>query len=517
MASEQLRRTIYTDPTTNNLVRVGNTTHGESLVDQTKHEQPLERVHGSGPHGWGIASGLAITATLNQPGLKVLPGIALDAPGRHISLAQGGKAEVGPNANNPGTAPNLTDVLATGAAMPTAGLTGSYYVTVTWRETFDADLWNASSQTIFEMLHTPWIKLELAATITNVTDDGSRVVLGRVEINAGNVTGLTHERRREASVPAGSVQFSRGQTTAPAPNFQAENTPTGEIRARAAGGLEVKVAAAGDQIDFNRDGGNIAKVSFGADQVVARRADGKETVVIDSSQGNITVGTSGVEGDVLVRDANNRLVITLDGDDAAVVVGAAGNEGDILVKDNGGQNSVRIDGNTGTVFGKRVAPSTGDVLDVDSRYFRIHGWDLVLDGRSGGNKRALVDLNNRLVMNYASDYANGVDINKLHLTPHVKVDKVTGFDTSKRPTYNQWITLEEFGINLQFSEWFSVSTCTVGMLDNGSVNNFWWGVANYSYVDTGGQIVIKWVVNYRDGGNDWRPWVWTVSWLAFRR
>lgn len=517
MPSQPILRTTYIDPT-NGLVRLGSTTHGESLIDQSRHLQGIEMAHGSGLHDWGIGEGLAISATLNQAGVRVLPGVALDASGRHICLVQSGKAEVGPNADGVGVAANLVDVLATGAVLPTTGLAGSYFVSITLRETFDADLWNSSSQTIFQMLHTPWLRLELAANVTNATDDGSRVILGRVEIGAGNlVAALTHERRRECGLPAGSLKFWRGETTGGPPNLKADNTLTAELRARAAGGLEVKVVGAADQVDFRRDGGNIAKVSFGADQIVGRRADGIESVVIDPVLGNIRLGTQGVEGDVVVNDAHNRRVIVLDGGDASVTIGANGNEGDIRVMDAVGQPSLRVDGATGKLFLKRVAPIQGTALDVDATYLRLHGTDLMLDGRSGGNKRALVDATNRLVVNYANDYANGVDINGLHLTNHVRIGEVEGFDVSRRPTYNQYITLQEFGIGLQSSEWIFSTTCEVGMFDDGVVSNFWWGVANNSFVNQNGEIVIKWVVNYHDRGDDWRPWRWHIGWVAFRR
>lgn len=536
MASEILRRRhFFQDPRDSTLhplvdnnnvqiydmqVRSQPSTYVETVINTSKYTEPLERMHGSGTHGWGIASGLAVTATVNQPNVKIKSGIAVDLLGRHISLAEGGFAEIGPNADNPAVSPQLTSVLAVGAELPTAGLNGAFYITIAWCETLDTVLWTQSVHTIPEMRHTPWLRLEPVGNITDVTDDGSRIVLGRVQINAGNVTGLTHERRREVSLPAGTIRLLRGATTGPS---TADNIPTADIRARAAGGLELRVTEPAAQVDFYRDDGTnvaktIQKVAFGAEQIVARRGDGKETVSIDSIQANLTLGTNGVEGDLLVRDAQNRLVITLDGHDAAVVVGAAGNEGDILVKDNAGQNSVRVDGNTGTTFTKRVAPSVGDTLDIDSRFLRIHGWDLSLDGRSGTQRpfRALVDLNNKLVINYATDYQNGVDINKLHLSDHIKVGSVEGFDTSKRPTYNQWIDLDSFSINLPVAEWNFVSSCSIGMLDDGGVNNFWWGVLERSFVDNNGMINIRWQVNYRDGGDDWRPWVWTISWIAFR-
>jgi hypothetical protein len=347
MASEPMVRTIYTDPTTSGLVRQGPTAHAESMVDQVRYAQPLERVHGSGLHDWGIGEGLALAVTLNQPGVRVLPGVGVDAAGRHISLAEAGKAEVGPNADDPNVAPMLTEVLATGALLPTTGLNGSFFVSVRWRETFDVDLWNSSNQTVFQMLHTPWLKLEPAAGVNDATDDGSRLLLGRVTLAAGNVTAMTHERRREAGMPAGSLKFWRGETTGAAPNLKAENTLTAELRARAAGGLEVKVPGATDQIEFKRDAGNISRVVFGADVIAGRMANGRETVLIDTNSGNIHLGTQGVHGDVVVNDSSNRRVFVVDGSTASVTVGAAGHEGDIRTLDSAGQVSMHVDGSTG--------------------------------------------------------------------------------------------------------------------------------------------------------------------------
>ena len=510
-------------------------TYLETSINAGKYYEPLERAHNSGPHGWGIAGGLGVTARLNQPNIKVLAGVAIDAAGRHIVLAEGGKAEKGPDASNPAVSPLLADVLATGAEIPTVdangvALNGAYYITIAWSETLDNALWMMSSQETPEMMHTPWLRFEPVANIPNdLADDGSRIILGRVQINAGAVTALTHERRRHVSLPAGNVQLRRGTSATtgagPATTFAADNTRTGEIRARPSGGIEVRVAQPTDQIDFYRDDGTnlpktINKMSFGADQVVARRADGLETVRIDSTHGNLALGATGMSGDLIVFDKNNRLVITLDGDDAALVVGAAGNEGDILVKDNAGQNSVRVDGNTGTTFTRRIGTATGNAVDVDTTFLRVHAIDLLLDGRSGTHRpfRALVDMNNRLVINYATDYQNGVDIKKLHLADHIRVGQVEGSDTSKRPTYNQWITLEEFDINLAWPEWDFTSACSVGMLDNGEVDNWWWGVLDRSTIDPNtGQIRIKWLINYFDRGDDWRPWVWTITWMAFRR
>jgi hypothetical protein len=544
MPSEPIvRRHFYSDPgdstlhrlVDNNNVQIYDTTvrplpttYLETAINTGKYYEPLDRMHNSGPHGWGIATGLSITATLNQPGVKVREGIAIDVNGRLIALAQGGKAEIGSDANNDNVSPQLVDVLAAGADLPTvlpAALggprNGAFFVTITWCETLNVPLWGGATgadHEIPEMRHTPWLRLEEVANITDVTDDGSRIVLGRVQINAGNVTGLTHERRREVSLPAGTVRLLRGATT----GSTAENIRTADIRARAAGGLELRVTEPAAQVDFYRDDGTnvaktIPKVAFGADQIVARRGDGKETVSIDSTQANITLGTNGIEGDLLVRDAQNRLVITLDGHDAAVVVGTAGNEGDILVKDNAGQNSVRVDGNTGTVFTKRLAPVAGNNLDVDATGFRIHGTDLMLDGRSGGNKRALVDLYNKLAVNFANDYTEGVEINNLHLNDHIYIGQISDPNSTILPIIPaSWVTLTEFDLNRKASEWQSISTCSFWGSQPGMSTI--WRLRDSSYMDNSGSIIIKWELYYGKGtSNIIITPSWTVTWVAFRK
>ena len=139
-------------------------------------------------------------------------------------------------------------------------------------------------------------------------------------------------------------------------------------------------------------------------------------------------------------------------------------------------------------------------------------------GRSGGNKRALVDAGNRLVVNYGTDYADGVDVRKLHLAEHVK----TGFweateYPSWQPPRNQWTPFFELDTDLPSREWDFVTFCEIGMLDLGTVRNFWWGTWNQSHVNGQGNIVIKWDINIYDTGTDWMPWSRKVFWLAFRR
>jgi hypothetical protein len=275
MASQKLTRTTYFDPK-NNVSRQGFTALGESLVDFERYTQPLEHVHAA-LHGWGVADGLRVTATLGQPGILVRPGVALDAPGRHISLAAGGPVKVGQTV--------LAMPAQGGVSIPTTGKSGPWYVTLTWSEVFDEQTWQASGETVFQMDHTPWLQLEDPA---GFVDDGDQVVLAKVTLSGGNVTGLSEELRRGARLPAERVVLGRAAGSVSGTATAVGEEAAGELRARAGGGLALLVAAATDEIEIGRQGGNLARLSLSADEVVARRADGSVALSADVAAGSVT-------------------------------------------------------------------------------------------------------------------------------------------------------------------------------------------------------------------------------------
>jgi hypothetical protein len=94
------------------------------------------------------------------------------------------------------------------------------------------------------------------------------------------------------------------------------NTPYGEVRARAAGGIEITVPSQADEVHLRRDStapGSFAKLAITSERIGAIRDDGRETLLIDVSNGDVTVGTQNVEGDVIVRNAANQNAVQLDG------------------------------------------------------------------------------------------------------------------------------------------------------------------------------------------------------------
>ncbi len=496
-------------------VRSGYPSHGEADRDLNQYVRPLVEVHGSGMHDWGIAYGLGVTATSAQPNIKVEAGIALDSGGRHISLAVDSKARI--DIHDPSVVSDLVDVVVTGgiaqAEIPTVGLSGVKYVTLQWNEPFDDPAYY-SVENIYRYNHFPYIRFQNLGDFDPNT--GDVICLAKVTLDGtGNVIGLTHDLRRNVGLPAETVRLLQGRTASGSPNFSVDSADAATIQPRAAGGMDVTVPNAGDEVEIKRNGGSFAKLSVTANHIVARRSDGKESVVVDTQGGDITAGTHGVNGNIRVKDSNNRTAISLHASDGSVHIGTSGNEGDLLVKDGAGQTTFQVNGANGKVYLKRLDP-IGNVLHIDARFVRIHGWDLVLDGRSGGNKRALVDWNNRLVVNFATDYANGVDINKLHLAPHIKVYFWEAWGPYN-PGRVDWHTFFSLDTQLKWAEWNYMTMCEIGMYDRGTVAHFWWQTDNESYVNGSGNIVIRWKVSYNDNGTDWMPWQRSVCWIAFRR
>ncbi|MEV4319593.1 hypothetical protein [Actinocrispum sp. NPDC049592] len=190
--AEKLTRTSYIEP--NGRPRQDKTGNTESRVDLERYLQPVLRAHAAELHDWGVAAGLTVTATVGAPGIRVSPGVALDTLGRHICLAEGGKAKLDEQTTIPAD--------ASGVSLPTAGLTGVQLVTIAWAETFDRATYTATG--VFQLDETPLVRLRPAAGFVY---DGKEVVLATVDLSAGNVTALTVAPRRVVGITVQALGF----------------------------------------------------------------------------------------------------------------------------------------------------------------------------------------------------------------------------------------------------------------------------------------------------------------------
>lgn len=279
MTAEKLTHTTYTDPDSG-LPRSGNTARGESRVDLEEYTRPLERVHAGHAHGRGVAEGLRVTAVLGETSVRVLPGVALDAEGRHISLAPGGLARTD------GGSP--VDVGAEGLVLATGTISGARHLTIAFAETFDAKAFSDSEFTVFQFDHTPRLALP---PVEGFDGDGVQVVLATVVFDDdGNVTELNQQGRRAVSAPVERVGLHRAVRRPDGEGVAVDHQRTAEVRARPEGGMELRVDQPGDEIDLGRDGGAFARLSIGAETIVAVRDDGTQTLTFDATSGNLGLG-----------------------------------------------------------------------------------------------------------------------------------------------------------------------------------------------------------------------------------
>jgi len=230
---QPINHTEHDVPGAAGVSRPGSTSHAEAGLDLAQYLRPLEQAHASALHGRGIAAGLAVTAAPGTTTLRVAPGVALDAQGRHIVLAPGGSVET---ADDPDQSSRLVPITEAGVELSTVGRSGPGLVVVQWRETFDTTLLGGGNDR-FVTRHTPWLQL------TGTTLDPQRdvVVLATVVLDAGGLVtagGVTPDRRDTLALGSGGLQL-RAATASGSTVAEAD---AAALRPRPGGGLDVQVS-----------------------------------------------------------------------------------------------------------------------------------------------------------------------------------------------------------------------------------------------------------------------------------
>ncbi|MER6197703.1 hypothetical protein ABT234_10060, partial [Streptomyces sp. NPDC001586] len=209
----------------------------QNYADVEGYLLPLGRVRDSALHSWGVASGLRVTATAGSAGVKVSTGSALDAAGRVIVLADGGRAVVDQD-----VADRTVKVSADGLTLDTGGLTlpGDQVLTLTWQEVVGIfDAMGGSQQQGW--LLAPWLRL---LPLSGFEDTGQQVVLAQLTFGSGGkVKTLSPGLRRAVGVPVERLEFRRPSGSNSA-TLKVEDAPAADLRARADGGLDVNVPSA---------------------------------------------------------------------------------------------------------------------------------------------------------------------------------------------------------------------------------------------------------------------------------
>jgi hypothetical protein len=237
MSSLPLMRTEYWNLSTNT-VRGGATAHGESLTDVESYLLPHAQVSTSSLHIWGVAGGLAVSATPQQIGVTVSPGVALDAAGHLIAVAVDGFVVIDATVD-PHQVANIPTVPVTvgGVVLDTADLSGELFLTLTWREVLgQSQLANAPV-----LIHAPWLRL---LATSDVDDTGGQVILAKVSLDDnGLVTALSADRRRLVGAPAARLEL-RHPFASVGPPLAVDHRATAELSPLDDGGLAISLLPA---------------------------------------------------------------------------------------------------------------------------------------------------------------------------------------------------------------------------------------------------------------------------------
>jgi len=370
MAYEKVKINVYYDPPSEYPHSSRN--HAEDIQD---YVLPLGRMHNASLHDRGIAAGLEVSGTAGTAEVVIKPGTAIDGAGQFIALSPDGHGNIGadpPHGNN--------NEVQVPVHLPLATMAGrTAYVTIQFAQILRSQEGSGGRQE-----QVPWLRLQPTSGAGAYVDDGTCIILAIAAVDAGgNLASLKETDgalpfgRSTVGVPAGEVRVRRTTNTA----NQLQETLSGKLKAGTGGGLQVTVPNAGDSVTFMQDSGaNLSSVEMRANNFVCKDAGGHPVVQVTTSGATLDVGTSGAGGKIQVHHA-------------------------------GGPATVTLDGNTGTIRASNLdAAAEGGIIDVHAGQLRVHGSDLILDGRSRNTNRALVDFNNRLIINFNNDYGQGVQV-----------------------------------------------------------------------------------------------------------
>lgn len=224
--------------------------HEEDLRD---FHLPLAALHQRHLHTWGICAGLEVSGVAGASDVTVQPGVAIDAEGRMIVLADNGLAQT-----QDGTLIRVPVVLAL------KELTGTYYVTLAYAENEQRDPDDVNRIRPVNVQQAPLVQLE---AVEGFIDNGRTLMLAVVTIDGDNHLVELRERlgegaqRRIVGQTVAEVAFQRPVTV----DNQVRVTQAGQLRALPEGGLQLTVANPTDPIELRgANGDNFAELRIHA-------------------------------------------------------------------------------------------------------------------------------------------------------------------------------------------------------------------------------------------------------------
>jgi hypothetical protein len=299
---------------------------------------PMDRMHNSNLHDWGVARGLEVKGTIGGGEVIINPGVAIDIDGQLISLSDTGHGDTGENP--PGGKHKEVPVPVKLSTEYSAGM--KVYVTIQFSEILRSDQGAAGMKE-----QVPWVRLQSIDSYISEKNNGSKSIILAVAVINDNGK-LAELKAKDDDLPncrrliGESVEELRIQRSGNAKGT-VQDILSGKVGPGDEGGLKITVPDANDSVLFARENGGDFKslgingnVSIGTTNPSARlevngniKADASElgTLVV---KGNVGIGTTDPdcalhvngtkiklgpekEGQLLIAGENNFLFLEANG------------------------------------------------------------------------------------------------------------------------------------------------------------------------------------------------------------
>ncbi|MBL7727011.1 MAG: hypothetical protein JNM68_04965 [Dinghuibacter sp.] len=116
------------------------------------------------------------------------------------------------------------------------------------------------------------------------------------------------------------------------------------------GDLMLKTSSGVKTVHLDGGNGNLTLGADGSDgDLYVTDNTGATTIYLDGGNGNITLGGNGHDGDLMLANSSGTNTVVMSGDSAALTLGGTGTDGDLYVTDDSGATTIYLDGGNGNI------------------------------------------------------------------------------------------------------------------------------------------------------------------------